>query len=336
MTDLAKTPAKKTAEISPSQRFTEAVMREYKNNIGEVEITHFQKKLINNYFIKLDSVLKDAEIKRASNSGQYAESVPVVWANINMNKLAFDVVGFSSVGLDPLQPNHINLIPYKIKHTGVYDITGILGYRGTEMKSKKFGLNFPDDVVVELVYSTDKFKIHKKDRNNKVEGYDFSVTNEMKRGEIVGGFYYHEFHETPWKNKVVFFTVAEIEKRKPKYASPEFWGGQKDVYKNGSKTGEKETVEGWRTEMLRKTVYKAAYNDVTIDSQKIESFIAAVLDQERSDSHFVATELKDLDDNFDSFEIVGEKKKALREKKAAETPTGDAPKTDATGQVNMM
>ncbi len=64
-------------------------------------------------------------------------------------------------------------------------------------------------------------------------------------------------------------SLEEIEKRRPQYAAPEFWGGEKPKWENGKKVGT-EKVEGWYKEMCYKTVYRAAYNDITIDSQKID------------------------------------------------------------------
>jgi recombination protein RecT len=288
---MAETPQKTEAnapvkkEISHSERFTNAVMKEYKSNAGEVELTSFQKKLIQNYFIKLDSVLKDAENKRLKKSEQYRDPTPLTWENVNMNKLAFEVVGFSSVGLDPLQPNHINLIPYKNNHNNNYDITGIIGYRGIELKATKYGFNPPDDVVVELVFSNDSFKMIKKDAENTVENYKLSIDNAFDRGTLVGGFYYHKYFDFPQRNKLRVFTVAEIEKRKPTYASVEFWGGEKDAYEKGKKTGKKETTEGYYLEMCYKTVFRAGYNDITIDSEKIETYIQQALDTENGNYH---------------------------------------------------
>ena len=256
----AKTPAKK--QISHSQRFTDAVLKEYKNNAGEVELTKFQKKLINNYFIKLDANLKDAEVKRMKKSEGYRDAVSLTWENVNMNKLAFEVVAFSSVGLDPLQSNHINLIPYKNGSTG------------------KYGLNAPDDIVIELVFSNDVFKMIKKDADNEVENYKLSSENPFDRGELIGGFYYHKYFKTPQRNKLRLFTKAEIEKRKPKYASAEFWGGEKKVY--GSTSGETEKVDGYYLEMCWKTMFRAGHNDITIDSEKIETHIQQALSIEES------------------------------------------------------
>jgi len=115
----------------------------------------------------------------------------------------------------------------------------------------------PDAVIVELVHKNDTFKVIKKDMNNKYESYDFEVVNPFDRGEIIGGFYYHAYKDNPEKNKIVTFTLADIEKRKPQYASVEFWGGEKTVWENGKPAG-KEKVEGWYEKMCWKTIYRAA------------------------------------------------------------------------------
>ena len=255
-------------ESTMAERFTNKVTAIFQSNVGEVALTNFQKRLAQNYFIVADSMLKKAEEKRLKKSEQYQEKIPYNWANVNMDELAQSVVAAARIGWDPTQENHVSLIPFK--QGNKYGITFMPGYRGRQLKAVKYGLNVPDDVVVELVYSTDKFKSHKKSHTNQVEHYEFEITNDFDRGEIVGGFYYHIFFEHPEKNKLVVIPLKEILKRKPDKASAEFWGGEKDVYKNGRKTGEKEHVEGWFDKMCYKTVFIAAYKDITIDSQKID------------------------------------------------------------------
>ncbi|MBQ4899325.1 recombinase RecT [Paenibacillus sp. Marseille-P2973] len=245
------------------------VIAEFGSSVGEVALTNFQKRLAQNYFIALDAVLKSTEEKRLKKSEKYRDPLPVTWSNVNMDKLSRDVVAYARIGFDPSQPNHINLIPFKNNNTGKYDIGFIEGYRGIELKATKYGLDVPDHVTVELVYSNDRFKPIKKDANHPHEGYEFEVVNAFDRGQIIGGFYYHLYSQAPEKNKLVTMTVKEIEKRKPDHASPEFWGGEKDKWENGQKVG-KEKVEGWYEKMCWKTVYRAAFNDITIDSQKID------------------------------------------------------------------
>lgn len=252
-------------EESMSTRFMNAVVREFSGSVGEVALTNFQRRLAQNYFIALDQALEKAEQRRNSKKND----LPVTWANVNMQQLALDVVAAARVGLDPAQPNHVNMVPYKNNKTGKYDIGFIDGYRGIELKAVKYGLDVPDGVIVELVYANDTFKPIKKDHRNKVESYEFEVTNPFDRGDVVGGFYYHSYSENPSKNKLAVISLKDILKRKPQYAAAEFWGGEKTIWKDGKPVG-KEKVEGWYEHMCWKTIYRAAYRDITIDSQKID------------------------------------------------------------------
>ena len=253
--------------------------------------------------------LKDAEVKRQAKSN--ADPIPLTWENVNMNRLSMDVVAFTSIGLDPMQDNHINLIPYKNRNTGKYDVTCIVGYRGIELKAKKFGLDCPDDVIVELVYSNDEFKQIKRDMNNRVEGYHFNITNDFDRGDVVGGFYYHLYLDNPEKNRLVVFSKKDIDKRKPKYASAEFWGGEKDKWENGKKVG-KETIDGWYESMALKTLKRAAWNDITIDSTKIDENILESIsnsvggDVEAKVAEEIQNEANKEDLSFDEAEEVVE------------------------------
>lgn len=256
-------------ERTQSQRFMDKVVSEFSSNVGQIALTEFQKRLAQNYFIALDYVLKTTEEKRLKKAEKYRDPLPITWASVNMEKLARDVVAMARVGFDPAQPNHINLIPFKNNNTNKYDIAFIEGYRGIELKATKYGLDVPDNVIVELVYSSDKFRPVKKDWKNPCEGYEFEVTNPFDRGEIIGGFYYHQYSQKPEKNKLVIMSIKDILKRKPDHASTEFWGGQKDKWENGQKVG-KEQVDGWYDKMCWKTIYRAAYSDLTIDSQKID------------------------------------------------------------------
>jgi recombination protein RecT len=256
-------------EPTMAERFTSKVLTEFQSSTGSaIALTNFQKRLAQNYFIAADMALKVAEEKRKKKR-QNQDPIPVIWANIDMEALSQSVVSAARIGWDPMQNNHVSLIPFKNNATGKYGITFMPGYRGIELKSTKYGLDIPDYVIVELVYTNDKFKSIKKDQNNPVEGFTFEIVDDFDRGEIRGGFYYHGFNDIPSKNKLVVFSKKDIEKRKPRYASAEFWGGMKDVWENGKKVGQEES-EGWYEKMCYKTIYRAAYNDITIDSQKID------------------------------------------------------------------
>lgn len=262
--------------MSPSNRFTQAVVMEFQSNSGNVQLTDQMKRLLQNYFVKLDSILKENETKRLKQSESSRDPLSFTWANVNMSKMAQECVSFAMLGLDPMLANHIFLIPYKNATTQKFDIGFLKGYRGMEIVSMKFGLNPPIDTIIEVIYENDTFKSRKKDANNPIESYTFEINDDFNRGAIKGGFWYQEFSD-PKKNKLVTMTLAQIEKRKPKYASPEFWGGEKVVWENNKPTNKKEKIEGWADEMAYKTLARNAYNSITLDGDKInDHFVSAM------------------------------------------------------------
>ena len=292
MAEATKDIAKK--EESLSVRFMNKVVTEFGSNVGSVELTLFQRRLAQNYFMAADNALKLAETKRLKKPDKDRDPVPCTWQNVNMEALARDVVSCARIGLDPAQRNHVSMVLFKNNVIGKYDIGFIEGYRGLEIKATKYGLDIPDQVIVELVYSKDRFKSIKRDRANNVESYEFEIVNDFDRGEIVGGFYYHCYHKAPEKNRLVVMTLKDILKRKPRYASYEFWGGEKDIYENGKRTGKKEEVEGWYEKMCWKTIYRAAYASITIDSQKIDDdFLRLKSHEDRANEAAIDAEITD-------------------------------------------
>lgn len=302
-----------TAQPSASSRFLSKVLSEFGSGVGDIALADGQKRLAQNYFIALDAALKNAEDKRLKKSEKYRDSVPVVWANVNMELLARCVVAKARVGLDPAQKNHVSMVPFKNNASSKYDIVFIDGYRGIEMTAKKYGQDTPDAVIVELVYTNDKFKSVKKSLKNPVENYEFDIVDDFDRGTIRGGFYYHAYKDSPEKNKLVTMSIQDILKRKPRYASTEFWGGEKDVWDNGKKAGT-EHVEGWFDKMCWKTLYRAAYGDITIDSQKI-------------DENFL--QLRQLEDGYREA-VVQEEIAAEANTESVDVDYSDVPEADPT------
>jgi len=256
-------------EKSMSVRFMEKVVSEFATGVGEIALTGHQQRLVQNYFIAVDMQLRLAEEKRAKKKSNQ-DPLAITWANVNLEGLARSVIACARIGLDPAQKNHINMMPFKNNNTHKYDIVFIEGYRGIELKATKYGNDVPDAVIVELVYTKDTFKAIKKSLKNPVESYEFDVVDAFDRGEIKGGFYYHAYGNNPEKNKLVVMSLKDILKRKPAYASAEFWGGEKPIWKDGKVVGS-EQIDGWHEKMCWKTLYRAAYGDITIDSQKIDS-----------------------------------------------------------------
>lgn len=347
-----QTGVQKAPQLTPSERFKTAVMKEFAATVGDVtKVTSFQQKIIQNYFIKLDMVLKAADLKRVEKNGKLREeerdNLEFSWNNVNMTQLALDVIPYSIIGLDPLQKNHINLIPYKNTRTGQYDITFMMGYDGIELKARKYGYDVPDDVVIELVYETDKFRLIKKDLNNRVESYEFERPEPFNRGGVIGGFYAHIYYDRPEKNVVKVFSKADIDKRKPKYASAEFWGGEKPKWANGKKVGVEE-VDGWYEEMAWKTIKRASYDAITIDSEKIDEHYLKAIQAERAMDSDPVTErvAADINQNanrkemsFEDAEVVDDKPEALptaTEKVEVPHPEQKQPETVKAGNGNAQ
>jgi len=322
------------ANQTPAERFTEMVIREFTSGTGSgVQLSTFQKRLVQNYFISIDNSLRLAEEKRLKKSESMRDPLTIKWENVNMNQLAVNVVACARIGYDPALPNHINMMPFKNNTTKKYDIVFIEGYRGKELKAMKYGYSIPDDVVVEVVYSTDVFRVIKKDLNNKVESYIFEVKDPFDRGDIVGGFYYHVYNNQPSKNKLMFYNIQEIEKRKPEYASAEFWGGEKDKWENGQKVG-KIKVDGWYHEMVWKTVFRAAYNDIAIDSQKIDDAYISLIEQDSkieqtSNEVVVATKANKETVQFEEAEVIPETNHGNQPMTTEKAFTEEATQTEA-------
>lgn len=261
-------------QANMSERFMQKVIHEFSGSVGEFQITEYQRQLIQGYFIGVDRALKTAEAERVrknenNRDHKYDNAVPVTWANVNMADLALDVVHYARLGLDTMQANFITPIPYLNKKAGRYDINLMLGYNGIKYIAEKFALCPPKSVTIELVYSTDNFKPYKKGRDNDVESYDFEITNPFDRGHIVGGFGYIEYDD-PKKNELVLMSMKDIKKRKPEYASANFWGGKANEWKNGKKV--EVNKDGWLDEMCRKTLIREVYSPkhILLDPRKVD------------------------------------------------------------------
>ena len=265
------------AEVKPNaaERFTAKVMKEFGSTVGEIQVTDYQRQLVQGYFIAIDRALKSAEEERLRKNEKnkdhekYDNNLPVTWGNVNLNDLALDVVHYARMGLDMMQENHLFPIPYKNNKTGKYDMTLMPGYNGIQYIAEKYAVEPPLAVTVELVYSTDTFRPIKKSAENRVENYEFAINNAFDRGEIIGGFGYIEYAD-PVKNKLVIMTKKDIEKRKPKYASANFWGGKQKVWENGKQVDQE--TDGWYEEMCLKTIKREIYSAKHIprDPKKID------------------------------------------------------------------
>ena len=249
--------APQQAKVSQSERFTQMVMREY-NSTGKYQPTEREKQLIRNYFICIDQTLQTAEADRQRKNAfsKNPNELPYTWNNVDLPSLAQDLAHYARVGLDMAEDNMLFPIPYKNNKGNKYTMTLMEGYNGIKYQATKYALDPFKAVTIEVVYSNDTFRPVKKDSRNPYDTYEFEIGNPFDRGTIVGVFGYIEYDD-PTKNRLVIFTRKDVEKRKPKYASPEFWGGEKTVYEKGKAS--KVMLDGWEHEMFEKTMKREIY-----------------------------------------------------------------------------
>lgn len=295
----------KTTELAPvketdAKRFTNKIMQEFKNQTdADIGLTGYQEKLMQNYFIGLSNALKIAEEARVAKNNylkddKYKNDLAYTWNNVDLDVLAIDVKRYIKFDLDILQKNHISAIPFKNNKTNKYEFGFIKGYVGIEYIARKFGMNVPKRVVIELVHKNDLFKPLKRSNINPYDTYVFEIDNPFNRGEIVGGFFYHVYGD-PTENRLEFVSVAEILKRRPEKYSVEFWGGEKDIWEDGRKKGTKK-VDGWYKEMCYKTLCRMAWDEKYIKIDPLKADVDYVAMQERDlivSEHIIEAEIEE-------------------------------------------
>ena len=117
-----------------SERFTKKVLAEFGSSVsGAMEVTDFQKRLIQGYFIMIDRALKNAEEERIrknknNSNHDYDNNLPATWQNVNLGDLALDLVHYARMGLDMQQDAMLYPIPYKNNKANLFDITLMPGY----------------------------------------------------------------------------------------------------------------------------------------------------------------------------------------------------------------
>lgn len=227
-------------ELSLATRFSNKVIASYADVAKGVEITQKERTLIANYFIKIDESLKNS--KQGYN-----------WKMVRMDELSLSVANLAKMGLDMAIPGTVSFIPFRVKDTGSIRLTPCIGVKGYEFLAKRFGVDPPDNLVVELIYSNDKFSLLKKDANHEYESYIFEVTNPFDRGEIIGAVAALEYKDK-MKNKVMAMSLKELLSYKPDKADPTFWGGGEN-----------------RKKMLEKTIGKQILKKVALDPEKMNS-----------------------------------------------------------------
>jgi len=249
--------------MNHSEKFTNSVLRQFGSTAaGGIQVTDYQRQLIQGYFIAIDRALNAAEESRirkneGNSDSYYNVDLPVKWENVNVADLALDVVHYARMGLDMMQDNHLFPIPFRNKKTDRYDVPLVPGYNGIRYIAEKYAVEKPLSVPIELVYSNDTFKPIKKSSSVQVESYEFEINDAFNRGEVVGGFGYISYAD-PTKNKLIIMTLKDIQKRKPQYASAEFWGGKTTKWENKKKVDVE--TDGWFEAMCWKTIVREVYS----------------------------------------------------------------------------
>ncbi len=243
---MTKTTEIAKREMTPSERFAASIERQFSGEVGQISMTEFDRTLAQHAFIRIDAAMIEAEKNRQYNSKSDPE---IIWKNMNMRKLAIDVVNRIQLGLDALIPGQIYPIFYLNRKTGQYDVDLRVGYKGELYYVRRASIREIQDIRVELVYDTDKFTVYKKGVANKVEGYDLEITQPFDRGELMGGFVYIEYKDGIG-NELVVMSRKDIEKIRNTAKSGKFWSD-------------------WFDEMAYKTLIHKAMRKIVIDPQKI-------------------------------------------------------------------
>lgn len=259
-------------ELSVAERFTNAVVKSFRDIAKGIEVTPKQMGLISNYYIKLNETFRDPKIN-------------IKWNQIRLPELATTLAHMAKLNLD-MQLGHLSFIPFKHGDTGTYDLVPVISKSGYWYIVKNYGLYPPDSYVIELVYSTDKFTVTKKDSTHECDSYTFEITNPFDRGEIIGGFGYLEY-EDKTKNKILVMSEKEILKyRRAKY-SQEFWSGEN------------------MKKMYEKTIAKQLFKRIPLDPDKVNDVQVAFNQVDADELNFSKEETKStIDEKIGSGDFI--------------------------------
>lgn len=280
----------KKKQMTGSERFTNSVITQFEAEAGSnIVINDYQKALAQHLFLKLDSVLKEAETKRQNNPKK-KNAAPMIWDNINMRKLALDSVHTVMLGLDALIPNHVHPITYWNSREKKYDVDLRPGYIGKAYYREQAAVHQPKDIFYELVYETDDFIPKKRNLDSMHDTYEFEIKQPFDRGKIIGGFGYIIYPEKSGKgNELVLVSRADFEKSQKAAQSPVFW---RDHFR----------------EMCFKTLVHRTTEKLQVDPRKVNSSYLAMENKEDEDMPVKKAEpindvQEEIDTNANSIEV---------------------------------
>lgn len=203
-----------------SSRFVEHVQKEFVGALGnQSSFTEHERKLATNFYIYADNQLKEFEAKRIK--GNESKS-PYEWSNVNMAKLAVDVVHRIRLGLDALIKNHLHVIPYWNKKRSQYNLDIRIGYVGKLFIARQMSMEPIRDIRLYMVHATDKFVFEEINGLQPRETFSFSIKEPFNRGDIKGGFGFIRYEDESL-NKVVLVSEEEFKKAENVAKSTNFW-----------------------------------------------------------------------------------------------------------------
>lgn len=282
---------KKNTELSIPQRFTNAVVAAYGDVAKGVTVTEKQLALIGNYYIKLDEMFKDPRNN-------------ISWNQVKMNELALTVAHAAKLNLD-MQLGHISFMPFWDSKVKKYSLVAVKSAKGYEYIAKRFGLDPPEHLIVELVYETDKFTEVKKDAMHDFDTYTFSIVNPFNRGKIIGGFAYLEYPDKT-RNKILVMSEEEILSHRPPKYSENFWGGanKKKMY---IKTIAKEILKPVTLDPDKVNGYEDSFKKLEAEEINLSANVAhEEIEENMGTGDFVDVDFEPVDNSVESVENVSE------------------------------
>ncbi len=277
-----------------SEAFCELVVKKYSDVAHGLIVTEKEKAIIAGYFISIDNAIKKMGID---------------WKEIDNNSLALDLAHKARLGLDMQMPNYLFPVPYRNKNDAV-TLTLINGYKGDIHLAMKFAEEIPLNIRAELVYDTDEFIPIKKGAGSPHDSYKLNIKNPFARGNIIGGFGYVDY-ANPVKNVLVIMSKADILKRKPSYASKEFWGT-------------------WEEKMFLKTIIKETCRHIPLDVDKVREYRDTLdYERERELDYAKAEAEAEISANANTGDFIDAE---FNDKKPAEKGDENADKNTGDGQ----
>ena len=89
----------KTESLSNSEAFTNKVLKEFGSNVaGNIQVTDYQRQLIQGYFIATDRALKMAEEKRAIRDARKNKAVSVYGFTMKTTRIISGTIRIRSTG----------------------------------------------------------------------------------------------------------------------------------------------------------------------------------------------------------------------------------------------